>query len=122
MSFKVAAILDIHTIAIKISKQETEKMKISVGDHVKVVANRLDIFDPDDEEETLGSYTTYKESLEVTDIQEKFLVAKKYKRSKSALTFSLNGSKELASINADYDGDAYADDTIYVGDEVDFFE
>lgn len=119
--FKVISILDNHSIAIGMSTEEADKLNIKPGSKVYIVAKRIEIEDPDTHEE-LGYYTFYKDHLIVSDIFQKFIVAKKYvKKELSPISFGVKS--ELGNINAENpqyienDGD---NSIIRIGDEVVF--
>lgn len=119
-AFKVASILTDHSIAIRISKEEAAECDISIGDKAKIVLQRIDIKDPDGDG-ILGSYTTYKDTLEVTEIADKYIVATKIIHKSPVLPIQIGGTREVGKIELSSSSKIATDKTIKVGDLVDFF-
>ncbi|EPC96225.1 hypothetical protein Lpp27_10881 [Lacticaseibacillus paracasei subsp. paracasei CNCM I-4648] len=121
---KIAAIIDDHRIAIKVDPKLVENGAVSVGDKVWIISKTVDIPDPDDEKKNLGSFTDYKDHLEVTSVTPKYIIATKYVNSGSALTISISGKKELGALDTGFFTDqqilSKEDKVIHIGDLVEF--
>ncbi|MGO2063374.1 MAG: hypothetical protein ACTH1K_00625 [Latilactobacillus curvatus] len=118
---RVAAILTDSSIAIAAEKEFLDAKKIVRGDRVKIVSHRVNIKDPSNPEKELGSYTIYKDTLEITEIREHFIVATKYTRTGSTMALQISGKKELGRIKYSSKNNVRQNNLIAIGDEVDFF-
>ena len=120
--YKVAAILDPHSVAINMTKQEAEKYKIVKGNIAKIISKKISINDPDNKGTSLGEYTLYKDSLEITEMDENFLVAKKfYKETNNSFPLSLGSQKKVGNLALSKAEELSPDPIIHIGDQVDFF-
>ncbi|MCP0886972.1 hypothetical protein LB941_06445 [Ligilactobacillus sp. WILCCON 0076] len=121
--YKVATIIDRYSVAINIAKDEIESLGVGKGDVAKIVQKKVEIKDPETQN-ILGTYTIYKESLEISDIQDNFIIATNYGyKDGNPLTFALTNSKKKIALNVDKLSpiDTEKDRQIKVGDIVDFF-
>jgi hypothetical protein len=122
---KIAAIIDDHRIAIKVDPNVIKDEKVSIGDNAWIISKTTNIPDPDDESKTLGSFTDYKDHLEVTSVETNYVIATKYVNSGSALTISISGKKEFGTLDSGFIGKddpviKTGDRVIHVGDMVEF--
>ncbi|HJE96536.1 MAG TPA: hypothetical protein K8V00_02855 [Ligilactobacillus acidipiscis] len=121
--FKIAAILDVHSIAINITKEDAEKYEIFKGNRVKVISKKINIKDPNNPENSLGKYTLYKDELEITEINNNFSVAQKfYTEKNNNFPLSIGTQKKLGTLTIEKPEDFSFDRTIRVGDQVDIFK
>jgi hypothetical protein len=123
-NYKITNIIDRYSVAINITKDELEGLGLSKGDIAKIVQKTIEIKDPETHE-SLGIHTLYKESLEISDIQEKFIIATNYKyKNNTPLTFALTNTKQKTALNIDshLPVETEKDRQINIGDKVDFFK
>lgn len=121
--YKIASIIDRYSVAINITKKELKELGCDKGDTVKIIQKKVTIVDPDTKK-VLGVHIVYKESLEISDIQDNFIIATKYGyKDNSPITFSLTNSKKKIALNVSdlLPKDTEVDRQIKTGDKVHFF-